>query len=97
MSKVQNVVYFTWYDTSSAATDMQCQMTGDITMNNEARKERVMVYLRVLLLFVSLLLNYYWCFLCGSFFVQILPADWLSGLSSAWFSQLQLANAAMAP
>lgn len=35
---------------------MHCEMTTDITMNDEVRKERVMVYFRVLLLLLPYLL-----------------------------------------
>jgi hypothetical protein len=38
----------------SAGTGMQCQKTGDITINNEVRKYRAIDYYRVLLLPVPL-------------------------------------------
>jgi len=41
---------------TSAGTDMHCQMTSDITINDEvSRKYRVIDYIRVLLLLVLLL------------------------------------------
>ena len=56
MSNRSTKCYLLYMCMTSAGTDMHCQMTSDVTINDEVRKYRVIDYFRVLLLLVPVLL-----------------------------------------